>query len=216
MAVGLPEGPSYSRHIPETIFLLCFPLNDHRRAPHSFSKIGRQSSTFFCLFLARLRLLVLLLLLMSGNVHPNPGPIFPCSVCTGNVTWRGKSVQCCTSSEWVHLRCSRLSLSKFITLGRSHSSSCPPAGNTVNSSTVTSIVTPHCNTVTSSSDSSGLYTSTVKPGPSPSANAALPPHPRLQTAYTPSAHSVFSSSAPSPPFLAPGCPSTPPAFSLLP
>ena len=38
------------------------------------------------------------LLLMSGNVHPNPGPIFPCSVCAGNVTWRGKSVRCCTCS----------------------------------------------------------------------------------------------------------------------
>ena len=47
---------------------------------------------------------------MSGNVHPNPGPIFPCSVCAGNVTWRGKSVQCCTCSKWVHLRCSQLSL----------------------------------------------------------------------------------------------------------
>ena len=159
MAVGLPEGPIYSRHFLETIFSLCFPLNDRRRAPHSFSKIGRLSSTFSCPFLARLRLLVLLLLLMSGNVHPNPGPIFPCSACARNVTWRGKSVQCCTSSKWVHLRCSRLSLSKFITLGRSHSSSCSPAGNTVNSSTVTSTVTPHCNTVTSSSDSSGLYTS---------------------------------------------------------
>ena len=30
---------------------------------------------------------------MSGNVHPNHGPIFPCSVCTGNVIWRGKPLQ---------------------------------------------------------------------------------------------------------------------------
>ena len=43
--------------------------------------------------------------LMSGNVHPNPGFIFPCSVCAENETWRGKSVQCCTCSKWVHLRC---------------------------------------------------------------------------------------------------------------
>ena len=64
---------------------------------------------------------------MSGNVHSNPGPIFPCSVCAGNVTWRGKSVQCCSCSQWVHLRCSQLSLFKFRTLGSSHSWSCPPA-----------------------------------------------------------------------------------------
>ena len=48
----------------------------------------------------------------------------------------------------------------------------------------------------------------------PSANAALPPHPRLQTSYPPSAHFVTSLSAPSPPSLAPGCPSMPPASSL--
>ena len=63
---------------------------------------------------------------MSGNVHPNPGPIFPCSVCAGNVTWRGKSVQWYTCSKLVHLRCSQLSLSKFRTLDNSHSCSCPP------------------------------------------------------------------------------------------
>ena len=60
------------------------------------------------------------------------------------------------------------------------------------------------NTVTSSSDSSSLYTSTVQSGPL-SANAAFPPHPRLQTSYPPSALFVFSPSAPSPPPLAPGC-----------
>ena len=57
-----------------------------------------------------------------------------------------------------------------------------------------------------------MYTSTVQFSPS-SANAALPPHPRLQTSYPPSAHSVSSLSAPSPPSLAHGCPSTPPASS---
>ena len=101
------------------IFSLCYPLNDRRRAAHSFLKIGCLFFLFrfCCPSLARLCLLILLLLLMSGNVHPNPGPIFPCSVCAGNVTWRGKSVQCCTCSKWVHLRCSQLSFSKFRTLG---------------------------------------------------------------------------------------------------
>ena len=55
-----------------------------------------------------------------------------------------------------------------------------------------------------------MYTSTVQSSPS-SANAALPPHPRLETSYPPSAHFVSSPSSPSPPSLAPGCPSTPPA-----
>ena len=86
---------------------------------------------------------------MNGNVHPNPGPISPCSVCTGNVTWRSKSVQCCACSKWVHLRCSQLSLSQFRALGSSHSWSCTPCRITV----------------TPSSDSSDMYTSTVQSSP---------------------------------------------------
>ena len=106
------------------IFLLCCPPNDRRRAAHSFLKIGRLFSLFSCPYPARLRLHILLLL-MSGNVHPNPGPIFPCCMCAGNVTWRGRSVQCCTCSKWVYLRCSQLSLSKFRAFDNSHSWSCP-------------------------------------------------------------------------------------------
>ena len=118
----------YPGHSP-FIFSLCCPLNDRRRAAHSIFKIGCLFSLFLlsCLTLALLRLLICLLLLMSGNVHPNPCPIFPCSVCAGNVTWQGKSVQCCTCSKWVHLRCSQLSLSNFRALSSSHSWSCPPA-----------------------------------------------------------------------------------------
>ena len=47
----------------------------------------------------------------------------------------------------------------------------------------------------------------------PPANAALPPHLHLQTSYTPSAHFISFPSALSPPYLAPGCLSTTPAFS---
>ena len=121
------RGSQLPRALPY-IFSLCCSLNDRRRAAHSINKSGRLFSLFLlsCPTLALLRLLILLLLLMSGNVHPNPGPIFPCSVCAGNVTWRGKSVLCCTCSKWVHLRCSQLSLSKFRALGSSHSWSNPP------------------------------------------------------------------------------------------
>ena len=90
--------------------------------------------------------------LMSGNVHPNPGLIFSCSVHAGNVAWWGRPVQCCTCSKWVHLRCSPLFLSKFGTLGSSHSWSFPTC------------CIPACNTVTSSLDCSELYTCSVKPG----------------------------------------------------
>ena len=146
--------PSRGSQLPRAlsfIFSLRCPLNDRRRAAHSIYKIGCLFLPFLfsCPTLALLRLLILLLLLMSGNVHPNPGPIFPCSVCAGNVTWRGKTVQCCTCSNWVHIRCLQLSLSNFRALGSSHSWSCLPCRNTV----------------TPSSDSSDTYTPTVQSGP---------------------------------------------------
>ena len=170
--------PSRESQLPQAlpyIFSLCCPLNDCRRAAHSIYKIGRLFSLFppSCPTLALLRLLILLLLLMSGNIHPNPGPIFPCSVCTGNVTWWGKSVLCCTCSKWVHLRCSQLSLSKFRALGSSHSWSC----------------LSYRNTVTPSSDSSNVYTSTVQSGLPPLmlhsciTSVSKPPIPHLPILY---------------------------------
>ena len=158
IAVGLPEGPGYPGHSPHTNhFLPCSPLNHGRRVARSLFKIGL-FSLFSCLSLARL---LILLLLMSDNVHPNPCPVFPCSVCAGNVTWRGRSVQCCTCSNWVHLKCSLLFFSRFRTLGSSHSWSCPPCCVPAffGDSTPTS-------TVASSSDSSSWYTSTAQSGPS--------------------------------------------------
>ena len=53
-------------------------------------------------------------LLLSGDVHQNPGPAtkYPCSVCTRNVTSRGVSYMCNRCSGWVHSKCfSRVFLS---------------------------------------------------------------------------------------------------------
>ena len=49
-------------------------------------------------------------LLLSGDVHQNPGPVtkYPCSVCTSNVTSRGVSYMCNRCFGWVHSKCSGL------------------------------------------------------------------------------------------------------------
>ena len=62
---------------------------------------------------------------MNDRVHPNPGSVFPCPVYAGNVTRRHRSVQCCTCSKWIHLKCSLLFFSRFRTLDSSHSWSFP-------------------------------------------------------------------------------------------
>ena len=129
--------------------LLCFfallpperPQKDSTQLLHNRSLVFTFSGPSLALF----RLLILLLLLMSGNVAPNPGPIFPCSVRTGNVTW----LPCYTCFKWGHLRYSQLFLFKFRALGSSHFWSCHLCSNTM----------------TPSSDSSDMYTSTVQSVP---------------------------------------------------
>ena len=67
------------------------------------------------------RLLILALLLISGNVHPNPGPIsncprprYSCSICHLDV---GRdSLQCSAWLKWVHFFCSFLTRVDFCTV----------------------------------------------------------------------------------------------------
>ena len=49
-------------------------------------------------------------ILLSGDVHPNPGPTtkYPCPLCARNVTTRGVSYLCNRCSGWVHWKCSGL------------------------------------------------------------------------------------------------------------
>ena len=176
------------------------PLENCRRGECSLLKIG-----LFSLF-SFLSLACLLILLMSSNVHPNPCLVFPCLVCTGNVTWRCRSVQCCTCSNWVHLKCSLLSFSKLRTLGSSHSWIFSPCFFW------RSHTYQHCDFLLGLLQLVYLHCSiwSIRP---PSANASPAPHPRLQTSYPFSAHLVSSSSAPAPLPRDPGCFSLPPASS---
>ena len=67
------------------------------------------------------RLLILALLLISGNVHPNPGPIsnhphprYPCSICHLDV---GRdSLQCSACLKWVHFLCCSVTRADFRTI----------------------------------------------------------------------------------------------------
>ena len=137
----------------QTIFSPCCSLNDCKRAALSLFKISCPCSLFSCLSLARL---LILLRLINGSLHLHPGPALPCSVCAGNVTWRHMSVQCCTYSKWVHLKCLFLSFSRFKTISSSHSWIFPPCCAPASSGDPTPT-----NSVTSSSGSSSLYTSTM-------------------------------------------------------
>ena len=72
-----------------------------------------------------LLIVIFMLLLISGDIHPNPGPIDPCSVCSRRVTWGNRSVQCTNCSLRVHLPCSGLSPADFRKIFPGHSWTCP-------------------------------------------------------------------------------------------
>ena len=70
-------------------------------------------------------ILISMLLLISKDIHPNPGPIDPCPVCSRGVTWGNRSIQCTGCSLWVHLSCSGLSPADFRKISPGHSWTCP-------------------------------------------------------------------------------------------
>ena len=83
-----------------------------------------------------LLILILMLLLISDDIHPNPGPMDPCSVCSGRVTWETDQYNVptvlsgCTSPALVFLTLTFVK-SPQDTLGLSMcpSSSQPPPSN---------------------------------------------------------------------------------------
>ena len=70
-------------------------------------------------------LLILILFLIGGDIHPDPGPLDPCSVCSRRVTWGNRSVQCTNCSLWLHLSYSVLYPADFRKISQGHSWTCP-------------------------------------------------------------------------------------------
>ena len=140
----LPRGSTKrSPPLSRTVFSLGCPLTGHNWAA-PLLLIDRTPIR---------RLLILALLLISGNVHPNPGPIsnhphprYPCSICHLDV---GRdSLQCSACLKWVHFLCSSLTRANFRTIcatGTAIGWRCPACHpqNTTASPTQTSLfVTP--------------------------------------------------------------------------
>ena len=200
MAVGLPEGPSYPGHSP-SFFRFAAPWTT-AEGQHTAS--SKSVACFLFIFSPALLLPVFVSLFFSfswwaATFIQTLAPFYLLCV-------RRKCDQAGQVSAMLHLL--QMGPSKVLTTSPLQIQ---------NFWQLSPLELPPCcvstrNTVTLSSDSSDIYTSTVQSSPS-SANAALPPHPRLQTSYIPSAHFISSLFAPSPPSLDPGCPSAPPASS---
>ena len=117
MAFRLSRATPYG-HVSD-IFCTCCPLSGHRwtaflipndRSSFLFTYLTAALNLFclcytpFQFYISNLlRLLILTLLLISGNIHTNPGPTDTCPICTRQITRENWSVQCAKCSFWVHL-----------------------------------------------------------------------------------------------------------------
>ena len=146
-------------------------------------------------------ILISMLLLISGDIHPNPGLIDPCSVCSRRVTWGNRSIQCTGCSLWVHLSCSGLSPADFRKISPGHSWTCPmcPSSSQLlpslpNSNPVSSLfsVSPFSHTPNPPpplTNNHKTISSKTKPSSKTTSNKPtyLPNHPQLIYTYPPSA-----------------------------
>ena len=119
------------------------------------------------------------LLLMTGNVYYNPGPIFTCSVCAENVTWRGTLVQCCNCSKWIHFKCSLFFLDSKLYAAPTPGAAFPASSEDLTPANTESFFS-------NSSNFKYLHYTTWPIRPH-SANAALlaHPHPNLLSCFCP-------------------------------
>ena len=144
-----------------------------------------------------------MLLLISGDIHPNPGPIDPSSVCFRRITWGNRSVQCTNCSLWVHLSYSGLSPADFRKIFPGHSWTCPmcPSSsqplpslsppNPVSSSFPISQSTHSPNSTPSLTNIHKTIFSKLNPHKTTKNNPTYPSnHPQLIFTYPPSASSI--------------------------
>ena len=147
-------------------------------------------------------ILISMLLLISGDIHPNPGPIDPCFVCSRRVTWVNRSIQCTNFSLWVHLSCSGLSPADFRKIFPGHFWTCPMCPSS-SSQPLPSL--SHSNPISSSfsvspsshtpnpppplTNNHKIISSKTNPSPKTTSNypTYLPNHPQLIYTYPPSA-----------------------------
>ena len=61
-----------------------------------------------------------LIILQCGDIEIQPGPErYPCGICSKNVTWRAKAIQCEDCEVWYHSNCMNIGPKTYSDLGRS-------------------------------------------------------------------------------------------------
>ena len=103
--------------------ILAFNANVLHAPNRVRSEIRKDPSVtlFFCRTSLSNRNIVLAILLLAGDVHPNPGPInretiYPCGYCQQHVGWSCSGVGCATCNVWYHRECVSITHSHYLVL----------------------------------------------------------------------------------------------------
>ena len=106
--------------------ILAFNANVLNAPNRIWSEIRKDPSV--TLFFGRTSLsnrnIVLAILLLADDVHPNPGPInretiYPCGYCQQHVGWSCSGVGCETCNVWYHRECVSITHSHYLALNNS-------------------------------------------------------------------------------------------------
>ena len=156
-------------------------------------------------------ILILMLLLISGDIHPNPGSIDPCSACSRRVTWGNRSVQCTNCSLWYTSSALVFLLLAFVkfsrdTLGLAQCAHLPlnpvpspintpnpPSSLTNNHKTISSKMIPHPKTTTNNPTNLPNHPQLIFNYP---LSASTIPPPQTQYTISPLTQSSFYPSSP--------------------
>ena len=64
---------------------------------------------------------LILTILLSGDIHYNPGPVkHPCTDCSKPVKSNQKAIQCDFCDLWIHLKCTKLTVSEYNLMSKSN------------------------------------------------------------------------------------------------
>ncbi len=120
-------GEQIDSHTQTTLLLAQTRL--FQRQVHLHKSHDRKCNTFLCI----------LLLTLSADVNPNPGPespvqensfdsstpddtYFPCGSCTREVTWDHRAVQCDNCDIWYHIECQAINTKTYDDFNKTESS----------------------------------------------------------------------------------------------
>lgn len=79
----------------------------------------RPTATIFKLLILAQLYSSIMALNLSGDVHPNPGPKYPCGVCENACKWKQDCIVCDECETWLHRSCIGMCSDVFEALGNS-------------------------------------------------------------------------------------------------